>query len=324
MASGIFVRIETYALHRSRKARSRRATVSDLVAEIEREPGHRAHVDDFAPEGHRRVDGPRPGMLVAGCRPRDVKRRLSREVPSARDERGRVPRRDQRVLAGFVVSAPVPPAAYERDPAVAEVTDRLFEDSLAFLERYLREVGGEIASAVAHVDESYMRLHVLALPSRVPGFQANALHPGKAAERAARAAGLARPTARAAAKSALGAFLDRYHAEVGARFALARRRAAEARPRMTRQALAQARQAPGETPGPTVSDETRAQMPDVADPPGKRGWRLDDFVPGAEVRLARLSARPDPWGAAPSADAEPDGAPDTPTRAAPDDDPAGP
>ena len=55
-----------------------------------------------------------------------------------------------------------------------------------------------------------MHLHVLVLPSRVPGFQANALHPGKAAERAARASGVTRPAARAAAKSALGAFLDRY------------------------------------------------------------------------------------------------------------------
>ena len=73
-----------------------------------------------------------------------------------------------------------------------------------------------------------------------------------------------------------------------------------------------------------MSSETRAQMPDIADPPGKRGWRLDDFVPGAEARLARLSARPDPRRAAPSADAEPDGVPDTPTRAASEDDPAGP
>ena len=291
MSKGIFLRVETYGLHRARKARTRRATVSDLVAEIERRRGHREHVDDLAPEGHRRVTGPRPPVILAGSRPSQVKRRISREVPEARDARGRAPRRDQRVLVGCVVSAPVTPATYETDPTAKALVDQYFEQARAFLERYLAEEGGEVASAVAHVDESYMHMHVLAVPSGVPGYRADALHPAKAAERAARAQGAAPSVARAEGRNVLEAFLDRFHAEVGHQFGLMRKTADDPRPRVPRQQIIEDRRQLNDQLTTSEGAEPAVSTSGTDDAVGQGAWRLDDFVPGANALLASLSPK---------------------------------
>lgn len=293
MAKGIFLRFETYGLHRARKARTRRATVSDLVAEIERSRGCREHVDDLAPEGHRRAAGPRPPIILAGSRPREVKRRLSREVSEAQDARGRVPRRDQRVLVGCVVSAPVTPATYETDTAAEALVDQYFEQAIAFLERYLAEEGGEVASAVAHVDESYMHMHVLAIPSGVPGYRADDLHPAKAAERAARAQGAAPGVARAEGRKALEAVLDRFHSEVGDRFGLRRRISESPQPRVARQQIIEDRKRSVERPSNGTPADPAVSVPGPREVGGEGAWSLADFVPNADGLLASLS--PDWW-----------------------------
>lgn len=293
MAKGIFLRFETYGLHRSRKARTRRATVSDLVAEIERDCGYREHIDDLAPKGHRRVAGPQPPIILAGSRPREVKRRLSREVPEARDARGRATRRDQRVLVGCVVSAPVTPATYETDPAAKALVDQYFEHAIAFLERYLAKEGGELASAVAHVDESYMHMHVLAIPSGVPGYRADDLHPAKSAQRAARAQDAAPGVARAEGRKALEAFLDRFHAEVGDRFGLRRRISESPQPRVARQQIIEDRRRSTERPSNGAPAEPAEDVPGPSEIVGEGAWNLADFVPGADRLLASLS--PDWW-----------------------------
>ena len=205
------------------------------------------------------------------------------------NEQGRVPRRDQRVLAGYVVSAPVTPSEYESDPAAKEAVDRYFERSLTFLERYLADTGGEIVSAAAHIDESYVHMHVLATPSGVPGYRADALHPAKAAQRAARAQGAAPLTARAEGQAALEDFLDRFHAEVGDQFGLMRKTAEVPRPRVARQQIIEERRQLTEQL--TERDaEPAVSTPEGVDTVGRGAWHLEDFVPGADARLASLSS----------------------------------
>ena len=287
MAEGIFLRIETYALHRSRRARSRRATVSDLVAEIDRAPACSRHVDDVAPPSHKSIAGPKPPKLIAGDRPRDVKRRVQREVSKIVDEQGRVPRRDQRVLAGYVVSVPVTPFEYDSDPAAKEAVDRYFALSLKFLDRHMNEMGGEIVSVALHLDESYVHMHVLALPSSVPGYRADVLHPAKSAERAARAKDEPVSVSKAEGRKAIKDFLDRFHAEVGDRFGMKRRKADESRPRVARRQIVDERRYPDELPDIPSSTKPTTSAMDATNTAG--AWTLSDFVAGADTRLASLS-----------------------------------
>jgi hypothetical protein len=307
MQEAAFCRVEVYARARAKLAQSRVATAGEVVAEIARREGFCDHVDDLVRPGDKPAPGPRPPVTVWGCDPETVPEIIEREIAALKARGIRAPRRDTPVLAGYVVSAPVSPSRFARDPAAAAWTKRLLRASLHHLRRETARRGGRVVSAVAHLDESRVHMHVLALPSEVPGYTANALHPGRAARRAAQAAGRNAVDASRAASAALSDFVDAYHAQVGRPFGLLRRTAARPRRRLSRAALRRVR-APAAGP--------RAARPAVAAPPAPspgrppdRPWRLADFVAGADTALARLASGPGRT-AAPPEPAPPD--PDPP------------
>lgn len=287
-----FCRVEVFARSRAKLARTHVATSHEVIAEIAREPGFREHVDDLVRPGDKPAPGPRPPVVVWGCDPGEVPDLIETEIARRKDRGERAPRRDTPVLAGYVVSTPISPARFARDPAAAAWTKRLLRASLRHLRDEAAARGGRVVSAVVHLDESRVHMHVLALPSHTPDYSANRLHPGRAAHRAARAAGQDAVRASRAASAALAAFVDTYHARVAAPFGLLRRCLPRARRRLPRAALAIARHAEA-APSAASPEAVDAAVP-VADPSRGRGWRLDDFVAGAEAMLGRLGAGPGP------------------------------
>jgi hypothetical protein len=304
MANAGFVRVEVFARSPSKLAQTQVATAREVVSEIGRRDGYCGHVDDLVQPGDKPAPGARPPVTVWGCDPREVPDLIEREIAEAKARGSRGPRRDTPVLAGYVVSTPVSPSGFARDPAMAAWTKRLLRASLHHLRRETARHGGRVVSAVVHLDESRVHMHLLALPSDVPGYTANALHPGRAARRAARAEGQDAVRASRAASAALAAFVDSYHAHVGRPFGLLRRKAAKPRRRLPRAALVRARRPAA---GPSAVRAERAALPPVA--PRGRTWRLADFVRGADELLGRLGAGPDryPGGPAPPGTGAPSG-----------------
>jgi hypothetical protein len=294
MADAGFCRVEVFARSRAKLARGHVATADEVVAEIARREGFCDHVDDLVRPGDKPVPGARPPVTVWGCDPGEVPALIEREIAARKAAGERAPRRDTPVLAGYVVSSPITPSRFAKDPAAAKWTRRLLRASLQHLRRETARRGGRVVSAVVHLDESRVHMHVLALPTNVPGYTANTLHPGRAARRAARADGQDAVRASRAASGALRGFVDSYHANVGRPFGLLRRSAPSPRRRVKRAELVRARK-PGAAPA--------AGRSETADPPAPRGrpWRLADFVRGADDLVGRLGEgrAHDPVGPAP-------------------------
>lgn len=287
MVDAGFCRVEVFARSRSTLARAHVATAEEVVAEISRRPGFCAHVDDFAQPGDKPVAGPRPPVVLWGCDPLDIPDMIEAEIAELKANGERAPRRDTPVLAGYVVSVPVSPARFARNAAAAAWTKRLLRASLHHLRNDVAQRGGRVVSAVAHLDESRVHMHVLALPSSTPGYTANALHPGRAARRAAQAAGQNAVQASRAASAALSVFVDAYHAVVGRAFGLLRRRRPSPRGRLSRRALLRLRRREVEPVAGRPAEEASAPFPRTA-----CLWRLDDFVTGADAMVARLGPGP--------------------------------
>jgi hypothetical protein len=287
MGHAAFCRVEVFARSRSPLARSHVATVDELVDEIARKPGCREHVDDLARPGDKIEQGFKPPVVVFGCDPSDVPALIEREIEARKAGGDRRPRRDTPVVAGYVVSVPVSPARFRRDPSAAAWTKRVFRASLRHLRHHAAARGGRVVSAAVHLDESRVHMHVIALPTAAAGYNANLLHPGRAARRAAQAAGEDAVRASKAASAALAAFLDDYHAAVGRAFGLRRRRLPAPRRRQSRAALVRTRR-PDRAASPDRPAATNGPMRDG------HGWRLADFVAGADALLERLGSGPDP------------------------------
>ena len=294
-----FIRVETYARHRSKLGNQRKSTVSEVIEEVGRVEGRREHVDDIAKPEQKVTPGPREPILVAGVPPTKVKDRIDQEVDARRRHREPTPRRDAHVMAGFLVSTPVTPRAYVSDRQLAKQVDRFLTASLRFLRAHVESLGGAIASAVVHWDEGYMHLHVLSTPSGTTDYRADRLHPGKAAKKQALASGAYERTANARAKEALSEFMTLFHRQVSERFGLVRPepyetykvRSPRARIVRERNVLYSQQANSTEHPGVTASNHSK-RSDDGGSAIGGRPLGLEDFLRGRGAEIASAIEHP--------------------------------
>lgn len=218
MAGYAFIRSETYAQNIAKGRKSTRTTVAGAAYEADRLPGYSEHVDDLAKPGHRLRSGPQPPVLFYGCAPSLVPKMVEKDVARKKKELRRTGwkiYKTTHTVQSSLVSVPVTPAAYETDPNIKDWVDAFFQDALAYLQTYAVQRGGELVSAVLHLDENYVHMHTFALPRNVAAYRARELDPaGAAAEQARRDGANKRMADRAASASC-----ERFRQDFGVRVA---------------------------------------------------------------------------------------------------------
>ena len=223
-----FVHIQTW----SRKLNPAGQSISQIIAEANRDPEYAGHVDDPAPPRILLGD---PAAFQAE---HDAHVAARCTVVHLKDgsERVRSIRQDRHTMATVVMSYPVPRAAITtaEDRAALERWERRNLNWLQ--ERY----GGQLRVVLGHDDEEHPHLHAWLLADD-PGADATTLHPGKVAkkrvEEEEKAAGTppreAVKAANRALREAMTIFQDEYYHAVGAPEGLTR--TGPRRRRLTRQ-----------------------------------------------------------------------------------------
>ena len=212
MAGPQFVHLQTW----SRKSNPAGQSVSQIIAEVNRDPAYSGHVDDPAPP---RVLMGDPFNFEAE---HDAHVAARSTVVQMRDgsERERAIRKDRHTLASIVMSYPVPRAAITTD----EDRDALVRWEQRNLEWLRDRFGDQVRVVVAHDDEKHPHIHAWLLPDD-PSADATTLHPGKVAkkeaEREAKDEDELEPReavkiGNRALKAAMTTFQDEYHEAVGA------------------------------------------------------------------------------------------------------------
>jgi len=209
-----FFHIETYSRRRAAQRKGDTHTLSDIVGEMSRQPGHCNH-----------VPRPRTPHLIHGLTPQEALRRIEGEAEAARDRRGFRLREDARVAVVFVASYPI---------AIHELVqdDAALHEYLDWERAAIAWATGEwedaFRSAVRHVDEGYSHFHgILAEPS--DAALTPLLHPGLAASvevyeawraqgRDMERTGEAKREAWNAHQAAMIEMQDDYHVAVGSRY----------------------------------------------------------------------------------------------------------
>lgn len=217
MSGPQFIHIQTW----SAKPNKAGQCISQVIAEVMREPEYAGHVE--TPEPPRPLLG--DPTTFAAAHAAHVAARST--VATMRDgsERVRAIRSDRHTMAAIVMSYPVPRSAIVTDDARAALA-RWEAAHVAWLSD---TYGDQLRVVVAHDDEEHPHLHAWLLPDD-PGADATTLHPGKMAKKTAEAEakedGLAPREAvklgNRALKEAMTAWQDEYHAAVGAPLGLTR------------------------------------------------------------------------------------------------------
>ena len=268
MAGPQFVHIQTW----SRKSNPAGQSVSQVIAEANRDPEHSAHVDDPAPP--RPLVGD-PSTFEAEHDAHVAARSTTVQMKDGSQcERGI--RRDRHTLASVVMSYPVPWDGIQTDEK-RETLARWEQRNV----QWLRETyGDQLRVVVAHDDEDHPHLHAWLLPDD-PGADATTLHPGKQAKREieaqAKAEGLepreAVKLGNRALKEAMTEFQDTYHEAVGAPEGLTR--SGPQRRRLTREQW----KAEKATAAANAASLTRAESADEKmDQLNERGAALDIYA----------------------------------------------
>ena len=146
-----FVRSETYARSIAKNRKSSRPTLKGVAYEADRLQGYCPDVDASARPGHRLRSGPREPVLLYGMAPSLVpgmaERDIKREKRRLKGSRKQI-YKTTHCIQSNVVSTPVTPAAYERDPALRQEVDAFFADAIAYIQDDIQRRGGELVLAV--------------------------------------------------------------------------------------------------------------------------------------------------------------------------------
>jgi hypothetical protein len=207
-----FITIEGRSCNGAHKKNSsdRRASIGDIVAEMTRESHACPH-----------VESPRPPVILHGFGPNAIPGMARDLLAEARNSAGHKLRRDAPIAVIGVATWPVPRAVCEDDPAERDKYVAWRADTVGYLKK---RWGDALISVVEHVDENHPHVHFCVLPPLPADRRLTiaAVHPGHRAALEASKAGLTRRQQQQAYKSAMVAFQDHYHQEVGARHGLSR------------------------------------------------------------------------------------------------------
>lgn len=220
-----FIRVETFArVPRKSKDKSRRSA-ADVIAEATRTESHCKHVAN-----------PRTPMLLLGCKPDEMWKKLEADADIAKDRTGKKKlAKDAQILLAGVVSAPIESESLLADiraynaskdaqgkPDKSLVTedmkawDIFRKKTLEFLEE---KYGTALKSVICHFDESYLHFHFYCHNDLKNGtLNLDGLHDGYDAEKKLSFDRKARNEGgkqrRAAHANAMRGFQDAYHAQV--------------------------------------------------------------------------------------------------------------
>lgn len=184
-----FVHIETYS-DQPRKVRGTRNqwnSVRQVFLEAERHPDYSRHVDQPRDPFHISAHGAIP---IAKLRElHDQKRREVTETVTQKNGKTyqRSLRKDAPTLYTEIHSHPMLTQDYHADPEKSREEILRWVD-LAVKDFRERMPDGVVFSAVVHLDESHVHLHILAVNAEDPRLDANKLHAGKKAAADYRAA----------------------------------------------------------------------------------------------------------------------------------------
>ena len=197
-----FAHIETHARVRSRKAGKKASRpISEILAEVERQPGSCPHVAD-----------PQPPTLDHGGSVAELRAEIDRRCEAGKSENdGKAIRKDQRVMMSLVASNPRTTAELE-DPEVRREYEAWKLRNVNWAKAWAFKQGGELITGLEHTDEVHPHLHFYILPNAGVMVRADALHPGKAATAAAGGPGAVRDQAY---RVAMRQRQDDYHVAVG-------------------------------------------------------------------------------------------------------------
>ena len=202
-----FASCQTHARSRSKKAGADASRpISEILDEVLREPGSSPH-----------IAAPQPPQIVAGSRQalEQLEARIEARVAEIKAETGRAPRKDSRALMSVVASHP---ALCDQltDKATRAEYEAWRYRTVQHFKTWAEARGAELVAAVEHTDESHPHLHIYLLPG---DLRADGLHPGKSAKAQH---GRDQKAGNRAYNEAMRTWLDEYHEQVGADFAMAR------------------------------------------------------------------------------------------------------
>jgi len=193
-----FFHIQSHARTRSKKA-SAGATLSvrDIIAEATRETEHCKH-----------IESPQAPTVLLGD-PSTIEDRIEARCLEAKafNCRGQAIRRDQRVMVSYVASFP--------PDLTGEALAKAQHDAIEFMQAEANRNGMDLDTVVRHDDEPHVHLHGYALARPESAMKADLGHPGKAAKKAAEAAGVDCRVANSSYREAMRGLQDRYYAAVG-------------------------------------------------------------------------------------------------------------
>jgi len=225
---------------RAGKAKTGRGSrpVSEILAESRRETGSCPH-----------VERPHEPVLLFGLSVDDLEKRINNDLAEAKQHVGKAIRKDQRVMISMVTSHPASIEQFNTDEEIANQVDAWCKKTVEWARDWAKEQGGELVTAIAHIDEAYPHLHMYILPRPDAAMKADKLHPGRAAQAAAEAAALSAGMEKKFAlregdrayRESMRAFQDDYYTAVGVECGLTR--IGPARRRLSREAWQEEKQA---------------------------------------------------------------------------------
>jgi hypothetical protein len=196
-----FLHIDTVARVVPKKATSKRWSLSEVLAEANRNKEACPHIEN-----------PQPPKCLYGVPLRTVGEAVLRRADEARDASGRKLRRDAPVLLAGVVSYPVGMRNMNEQDRVD------YEQWEKRTLNWLRNRFGDgLASVVRHSDETFPHLHFFAVPEVTAAhtLDIEGLHPGIAARETAKRAGKTGKEANRAYCGAMRDLQNDFHDSVG-------------------------------------------------------------------------------------------------------------
>jgi hypothetical protein len=206
-----FVHIDAYARAGARsKCGGRRHSITNILAELVREPHACSHIDN-----------PRAPNVIFGVHPAEAVATATDRASRAVDKIGRSLRCDTPVLVAAVISWPVPMAKITSDCVEGERYETFRRDVVEWLRRAF---GEDLLSCIEHSDERFPHLHALAVPPLRSDrrMTISDVHPGFRARKLAEENGQDRKNCDKAYCAAMRKFQDDFYRAVGIQHGLTR------------------------------------------------------------------------------------------------------
>lgn len=208
-----FIHISAYSRFAPKKKShefATKLTVSNVISEVIRLPGHHPHVRN-----------PHPPIVIWGSGVANIESKCEEWAKETKDAKGRCARKDALCLLAGVFSM-------QRDTTPQPVWEKTKRDAVDWL---LSKYGDRLETVIEHTDEAQLHCHFFVVPR--PGERFDSLHEGLLAAREAKSKGLGRKEQNFAYRASMREFQDEYYKNVGAPNGMVR--VGPARRRLTRQ-----------------------------------------------------------------------------------------